>query len=264
MGSPESPLRPVLTDSDISDFNAIAAFLARRDVPKLSIPALDGKIDLIVLAGSSVLASVEIAAAAFRDGVSERILVTGGIGHSTPLLRGAVASDPEFAKIRIEGRSEAEIFRDVLIFRHGIPERAIWVESESTNCAANAWASKDLLARLGISLTGAILIQDPTMQSRTHASFLRAWRGEPPATFLSFAPFVPAVVSGVAVSPPAWPFSRFLSLVMGEIPRLHDIPGGYGPAGRDFIEHVDIPDFVLAAHARLRNRIPAFDRPIPR
>ena len=32
---------------------------------------------------------------------------------------------------------------------------------------------------------------------------------------------------------------------------LKDAPGGYGPRGAGFIAHVDIPDAVLAAHARL-------------
>jgi len=38
-----------------------------------------------------------------------------------------------------------------------------------------------------------------------------------------------------------------LSLIPGELARLRDDSQGYGPNGRDFIVHVDIPDEI--AHA---------------
>jgi hypothetical protein len=44
---------------------------------------------------------------------------------------------------------------------------------------------------------------------------------------------------------------RFVSLILGEIPRLRDDERGYGPKGRGFIAHVDVPDGVLAAFSRL-------------
>ena len=54
----------------------------------------------------------------------------------------------------------------------------------------------------------------------------------------------------------AWPVQRFLSLLLGEIPRLRDAPGGYGPLGAGFICHVDIPAEVEAAWAHLAARFP--------
>ena len=39
---------------------------------------------------------------------------------------------------------------------------------------------------------------------------------------------------------------------MGEIPRLTDDADGYGPRGKNFIAHVDIPTEVRAAHAALQ------------
>jgi hypothetical protein len=47
---------------------------------------------------------------------------------------------------------------------------------------------------------------------------------------------------------------RFLSLLLGEIPRLRDDENGYGPNGKRFIGHVEIPDDVLAAYERLLPR----------
>jgi hypothetical protein len=48
-----------------------------------------------------------------------------------------------------------------------------------------------------------------------------------------------------------WPMDRFLSLILGEVPRLRDDVSGYGPRGRGFIGPVDIPVEVEAAHALL-------------
>jgi len=46
---------------------------------------------------------------------------------------------------------------------------------------------------------------------------------------------------------------RFVSLVMGEIPRLRNDKDGYGPRGRGYIVAVDIPASVEAAYQRLRD-----------
>lgn len=51
-----------------------------------------------------------------------------------------------------------------------------------------------------------------------------------------------------------WDVERYLSLLLGEIPRLRD--DGYGPAGKNFIDHVDIPASAEAAWDRLSQRYP--------
>ena len=48
-----------------------------------------------------------------------------------------------------------------------------------------------------------------------------------------------------------WEMERYLALLMGEIPRLLDDENGYGPRGKDFIAHVDMPKEVLAAYQEL-------------
>jgi hypothetical protein len=54
-----------------------------------------------------------------------------------------------------------------------------------------------------------------------------------------------AVAEGVACRP--------LSVAgAGELPRLFDDANGYGPAGRDYIAHVDFPDAVLRSWEILR------------
>lgn len=95
------------------------------------------------------------------------------------------------------------------------------------------------------------------MQMRTHASFLKEWNKEK-ALILSYSPFLPKVkvsyngykyinneIKGL------WNRERFIDLIMGEIPRLRDDSLGYGPMGKGFICHVDIPEKVLDSYNRI-------------
>ena len=57
-----------------------------------------------------------------------------------------------------------------------------------------------------------------------------------------------------------WDMERYISLLMGEIPRLTDNENGYGPKGKNFIAHVDIPTEVRSAFEQLCNAYPGFVR----
>ena len=46
-----------------------------------------------------------------------------------------------------------------------------------------------------------------------------------------------------------WNMDHYVELLLGEIQRLRD--DGYGPKGKGFIAHVDIPEDVEAAFAQL-------------
>ena len=48
-----------------------------------------------------------------------------------------------------------------------------------------------------------------------------------------------------------WDVERYVNLLMGEIPRLSDDKNGYGPEGKNFIVHVDIPKEVKVAFDKL-------------
>ena len=48
-----------------------------------------------------------------------------------------------------------------------------------------------------------------------------------------------------------WDMERYISLLMGEIPRLSDDENGYGPKGKGFIAHIDIPPSVRNAFEEL-------------
>ena len=49
-----------------------------------------------------------------------------------------------------------------------------------------------------------------------------------------------------------WDMERYVALLMGEIPRLTDNENGYGPKGKNFIAHVDIPKEVEFAFEELK------------
>jgi len=238
------------------DVNRIAAYLARRDVASLS-PAVVPHADVLVLCGSTVLAAIDIAATAFQDGLADRLLVSGGVGHSTPHLRHAVRGDPRYGDVSTDARPESAIIAEILRRHHAVPDAAILIEAESTNCGENAEFSVSLLKLIPLKLRSVVLLQDPTMQRRTHECFRRSLRDASGVRILSYAPFVPTVPDrdarnvndedGRAV----WSVRRFTALILGEMCRLHDDEHGYGPRGLDFIDHIDIPNHVMDAYQRL-------------
>lgn len=232
----------------IEDLDVIARYLARRDdVPE--------DVDCVVLCGSAVLATVDHAVAAAQDAPESTVVVTGGIGHSTDLLRQALAAHPAWGDVPTAGRTEAAMLAEVVTTRCGIAPERVVVEDRATHCGENAELTLRLLGRLGSPQRSLLIVQDPTMQRRTHAGFAHhTARLGVTAALTSRAPFVPraeAVLDRVAPEGDAWTWDRFTALVLGEVRRLHDDERGYGPRGAGFIGSVDVPEGVLAAADRL-------------
>jgi uncharacterized SAM-binding protein YcdF (DUF218 family) len=214
---------------------------------------LGGPADLGILLGNAVLQTTEAFAFGVRQRAARRWMISGGIGHSTSLLYDAVRDDPRFTRVQVEGRAEADILEDVL-YELGA-EATFLLETRSTNCGGNAIEACRALEDARIRPQSILLVQDPTMMRRSMASFQNIWEDQPEVRFLACPSFVPSVAGsaeGMTLDPSgAWRVERFLSLLLGEIPRLRDAPGGYGPRGAGYIVHVDIPSEVQAAHARL-------------
>jgi uncharacterized SAM-binding protein YcdF (DUF218 family) len=251
------------------DINTLGMFLAERDVPELSINALKEPVDVLVLLGSSLVGPVYTAAKAMQDGVAKHLLISGGVGHSTDDLRENVAGQAELEDVVTDGRAEADIFHEILTSKLGVDPARIIIENQSTNCGTNAELSRKVLDEMGVPLRRIVLLQDPTMQRRSQACFERAWKDKPEVEIISFAPFIPHVqetnhqfeVSGDGQQ--IWPFDRFLSLILGEIPRLRDDVNGYGPKGRNYFGHVEIPQNVLEAYKNTAARFAHALREIP-
>jgi uncharacterized SAM-binding protein YcdF (DUF218 family) len=243
----------LLEMSIIEDSNILSSFLAARDLPSLDATT-PTDFHAIVVCGSAVLATVEAAVAALKLGVAPRVLFSGGVGHSTPLLYDAVKATPHGSAVPTDSSpSEAVVLRDYALAL-GAPPASLLVETASTNCGSNAGLSRATLEAAGVPHPHKLLIiQDPTMQLRTHASFRKVYSDAPGATLVSWAPFVPTLTATTGEVDPqgVWEKDRYLALLLGEIPRLKDAPGGYGPRGSGFIAHVDIPEDVIAAHDRL-------------
>lgn len=206
-----------------------------------------------MLCGSAVLRSLDVTAALLDAHPRARLVVTGGRGHSTPALFTAVRS----WGITDDGSSEAAVLAGLLASRHGVDPARITLEEASTHCGENAALTAPLLPDGHV-----VVVQDPTMQRRTHESFRRALSGRA-VTLASRAPFVPVVRPDGGyddVGDRAWTLDRFVDLVLGELRRLRDDERGYGPRGTGFIDHVDVPPEVEAAASVLAEAFPGTGR----
>jgi uncharacterized SAM-binding protein YcdF (DUF218 family) len=240
--------------------NEISKFLAIRDIPKLNSFEL-GKVfgikkaDILVLLGNSIPYTIKCAVYAYENNLCDSILINGGIGHSTEILRQQVRKDERFNSIQVENRAEADIFFDIMTKVYRVPEYNIIVENQSTNCGDNALKAVKLLEELQIQYNSLLLIQDPTMQLRTYASFKKHIKNEK-VKLINYAPFIPEVNSNLKLINEGidgiWGEKRFLELIMGEIPRLKDDVNGYGPLGKNFIAHVEVTTEIEDYYSRLK------------
>lgn len=239
--------------------NTLGAFLGRHDIPELSQSALREKYgfhqaDVMVLFGGSILCGVDVLARAMKQQVARKYVIVGGAGHTTEALR--IRARQEFPDLETAGLSEAEVFQACLFRQYGL--RADWLECASTNCGNNITHLLSLLRAHSIDLHSVILTQDATMQLRMDA------------TMRNFVPEDTVIVNYAAYSARAcaaanaltcadeirgmWRMERYITLLMGEIPRLTDDENGYGPRGKRFIAHVDIPESVRDAFELLKKR----------
>ncbi len=246
---------PTLSPATIDAINVIGQWLAQDDFSG-EVPY---QADCVILAGNAVMPTIDAACKIARD-QQIPLLISGGIGHSTTFLYSAIAG------YTAERRHRAPLHGGVLnndsrmnSFWH-IPHEKIWIEDQSTNCGENARFSIALLNQAVERVHTAIVVQDPTMQRRTMATFRRITGDNPDAPrWLSYPGFVPQLgnnaESVIFVNPlqGLWPVERYLSLLTGELPRLRDDSDGYGPRGRDFIVHVDFPAEVIQAWQTLKH-----------
>lgn len=241
------------------EINRISSFLARRDIDELSAFALQKlcpvpQVDVLVLLGNSILYTTSIAAKAYHENLCKTILISGGIGHSTKFLYENIIKSPLYNSIDFCGRAEAELFFDILTRFHAVDASDIIVENRSTNCGDNAIKSVEILKEKQIAYDTMLLIQDPTMQLRSYASFLK-YTGKN-VKVINYAPFIPVVDENLKLVNShidgIWNEARFFELLSGEIPRLRDDELGYGPKGKNFIVHVDIPSDVEKGDRELR------------
>lgn len=234
-----------------------AVFCGKRDIEALDSALLYqnygiSKADVMVLFGGSILAGGDVLAKAIQDRIASTYIIVGGAGHTTETLRQQVSS--EYPSIETANLSEAETFQRYL---QEIYEcRADYLETESTNCGNNITNLLALLREHHVRCNSIILCQDATMQARMDAG-LRKYTGDSVKiiNYASYAATVCEEECGLSYEEEIhgmWSVDRYINLLMGEIPRLTDDVNGYGPIGKQFIAHVDIPENVKTAFELLK------------
>lgn len=242
----------------------LAAFLGPRDLEQLTQEQVkqtlgQNQADVFVLFGGSILAGGDVLAQAMENQVARHYIIVGGAGHTTASLRETVAA--LYPDLVTEGLPEAQIFQTYLDAKYGLA--ADYLECESTNCGNNISFLLDLLEEEGLEANSLILCQDASMQKRMAAT-LRKYA--PDKTVLNYASYQVDLVEEngrlAFVNPPLgmWSLERYMSLLLGEIPRLRDDAEGYGPAGKDYLAHVDLPKDLEEAFAFLAQRHPELIR----
>ncbi len=237
--------------------NLLGDFCGKRDVPQLTPDELRKKYgleqaDVMVLFGGSIMCGGDVLAHAMQKGIAKRYIIVGGAGHTTETLR--LRMHGEFPDIETAGLPEAKIFEAYIEHRYRL--KADFLECNSTNCGNNITYLLELLKEHNISFKSMILAQDATMQHRMEAG-LRKYVSDD-VIIINYAVYGAHVIvkNGELVFEKEiwgmWDMDRYITLLMGEIPRLSDDADGYGPKGKGYIAHVDIPKEVKAAFEELK------------
>ncbi len=238
------------------NINILSKFLGMRDVPSLTKQAFQQKYgieqaDLMVLFGGSILKGADVLAQAIQNNAARKYIIVGGAGHTTETLRRIVHEN--YPGIETAGQSEAQIFQEVLESVHHV--KADYLECQSTNCGNNITCLLNLIRKNNLPFDSIILVQDAAMQRRMDAG-LRKYVSDP--LIINYAAYqVDVSVDNDQLVyteniPGMWQMDRFITLLMGEIPRLSDDAQGYGPNGQGFIAHVEIPEDVSKAFEELK------------
>ncbi len=246
-----------MTTQTAKNINLLGEFLGKRDMDELSREKLKEKYgvdqaDVMVLFGGSILAGGDVLAQAIKDKVAKKYIIVGGAGHTTDTLRQQVHR--EYPQIETDNLTEAEIFQGYLKNVHVCA--ADELETQSTNCGNNITYLLDLLKRKEIPFKSIILTQDASMQNRMDAG-LRKYVAED-ITIINYAAYAVEIretdegLDYVRKPHGMWTVERYVDLMMGEIPRLTDDLNGYGPKGKGYIAHVDIPKEVITAFEELK------------
>lgn len=238
--------------------NTLGDFCGLRDVYALTPELLKakyniGRADVMVLFGGSIMCGGDVLASAIKNRIAKKYVIVGGAGHTTETLRQKVQTEYPF--ITTAGLPEAVVFQNYLKYKYGL--EADYLETESTNCGNNITYLLQLLRRHHIGFKSIIISQDSTMQHRMYAGLRKYLSDE--IVIINYAVYHAEVkvqngkLAYTSNIPGMWEMERYIELLLGEIPRLSDNAGGYGPKGKNFIAHVDIPENVRQAFGTLRS-----------
>lgn len=240
-----------------NNINILGKFCGIRDINELSQEKLleyygIRQADVMVLFGGSVLAGGDVLAEAIKNKIAKKYIIVGGAGHTTETLRQIIHQ--EYPEIETRDLPEAEIFQRYLKTVYGC--KADYLETQSTNCGNNITYLLDLLREKNIGFKSIILSQDASMQRRMAAGLKKYVQED--IVIINYATYTVNVLSAgeelcyEKEIHGMWTIDRYVNLLMGEIPRLTDDENGYGPNGKNFIAHVDVPETVKIAFEELK------------
>ncbi|MBO0431493.1 YdcF family protein [Enterococcus sp. DIV0660C] len=238
----------------IDNWNQLLTFLA--DQPAMDVATHRQTAPLLILAGNGLPVLVDHAADLLQKKQIEQIFLVGGIGHATPILR---RNFEEQGFLFSETLSESEMYRCYLQEKYHFSDAQLVIESYSTNSGENARFALDKLQEIQLFPQKILLMNDPILQRRTRATFEKVWENTT-VEFENYVPIVPQLArwsdeetnTSMAFTQSElnhqWPSDYFKSLVLGEIARLHDDEYGYGPKGKGYLNHVEIPTEIWTTY----------------
>lgn len=241
-----------MTDT-ISALNTLASYLGPRDFDQINQSNLythQGirQADIFAFFGGSILEGINVLAQAMNNQIAKHYIIIGGAGHTTPAL--VKEARKAFPNLTVPNNTtEAQLFNQILQDQYGLS--ADFLETKSTNCGNNISYLLDLIAAENLECQSIILCQDASMQRRMGATLAKQ---APHIKAIHYAAYEVEFISQdetISLQPQnslgMWSAQDYIRLLMGEIPRLQDKPDGYGPRGKNYLVHVDIPDQVQEA-----------------
>ena len=199
---------------------------------------VDPQIEVVVLAGNAAIPDHRFrlpAGGAARGSAADQRRYRSPTSFYT-----AGVKRPALPRHRGKGSRRRHILADIAHQFWAIPRQHIVVGGSPTNCGENARFTREMLEERALPIVPGVVIQDPTMQRRTMATFARVWQDDPRAPTWYSTPGArrygnrrDGVTFGGEDTGP-WPVGRYLALILGELPRLADNPQGYGPLGQGF------------------------------
>ncbi|EDT28364.1 YdcF family protein [Clostridium perfringens] len=236
--------------------NVLGRFCGKRDIPSLRKEELEKKYgieqaDVMVLFGGSIICGGDLLAEGIKNNIAKKYVIVGGAGHTTETLRKKMHS--QLLNVDTSKLTEAEIFDEYLKYKYNL--KADLLECHSTNCGNNITYLLELLKENNIEFNSIIIMQDATMQHRMKAGLRKYVSSD--VKIINFATYDAKVIlkdGELAYENDIlgmWDINHYITLLMGEIPRLSDNSNGYGPKGKNFIAHVSIPHEVNLAFSEL-------------
>lgn len=224
------------------EFNLINHFLALHNYTE------DEHYDLILVLGNALPIVAREGYKLFLQNKADYFMIAGGRGHTTDILINQLKS--YFNNIDISA-SEAEMLKQYLESLYGKNDKII-LETQSTNCGENIKFAYRIIQEKQLNIKKVLLLHDPLMQRRIDATAKRYCADIQFFNYSCFEPKVIFINNNIQITnKDLWTTERYISLLLGEMKRIIDNDEGYGPMGKNYIVHVDVPPNVIMAYKKI-------------